>query len=424
LADKLCVYVGKELAGHFEHSDDSARFLYRPGYAGPPVFLNLPVARKEKTWKGFPPVLDGLLPEGVLLEQLLTTRKLDRSDKWGQLEAVGRDLTGFLTLTPEGETPGEEAPEVHLAEKRVARTKIQPGDHALPYPVADLVTFHSRVSPKMSLSGVQPKVSAVFSRKERTFQMVEERGSYILKPSPQAYPHAAKNEALTMHLARRVGLDVPHCGLAWTSDQSPVFWIERFDRQGAGNQTRLRVEDFCQLLEVPTSWKYHGNLETLARVIRENTSNPVLQLARLFERVVFNWVVGNGDMHLKNWSLIENGPLIELAPVYDFLNTSIEVADEAESALELGDRKSGWGRNDLIEVFGREICELQPARMNRVLGTLAQLDWVAEIQGSPLPEGRKSHYLEVVTERLERLGLDGIHRMKENPRMFSNSQWG
>lgn len=408
MAGKLCVYVGKELAGHVEHSDDSTTFTYRSGYAGPPVFLNLPVARKEKVWKGFPPVLDGLLPEGVLLEQLLTTRKLDRSDKWGQLEAVGRDLTGFLTITPEDETPGEEAPDVHLAEKRVARTKIQPGAHALPYPVADLVTFHSRVSPKMSLSGVQPKVSAVFSRKQGAFQMVEERGSYILKPSPQAYPHAAQNEALTMHMARLVGLDVPHCGLAWTSDQSPVFWIERFDRQGAGNQTRLRVEDFCQLLEVPASWKYHGNLETLARVIRENTSNPILQLARLFERVVFNWVVGNGDMHLKNWSLMENGPLVELAPAYDFLNTSIEVAEEEESALELDDKKSGWDRKLLVEGFGRDICELQPARMNRFLETLAQLDWQAAIQGSSLPDERKKQYQQVIAERLSRLGLDEV----------------
>jgi serine/threonine-protein kinase HipA len=398
--------VGSELAGHFDHSDDSARFRYRPGYAGPPVFLNLPLAKKEKSWDGFPPVLDGLLPEGVLLEQLLTTRKLDRSDKWGQLESVGRDLTGFLTITPEGETPDKNAPDVQVAQKRVARTKIQPAEHALPYPVRELVTFHSRVSPKMSLSGVQPKVSAVFSRKQGIFQMVEKRGSYILKPSPQAYPHAAANEALTMRFARLLGLDVPHCGLVWSSDRSPVFWIERFDRQGAGNQTRLRVEDFCQLLEIPASGKYHGNLETLVRVLRENTSNPVLQLARLFERVVFNWVIGNGDMHLKNWSLMENGPLIELAPAYDFLNTSIEVDHEEESALELDDKKSGWNRKLLTEYFGRDLCEIQPARMERFLNGLGNVDWQAAIENSQLPGDRKTRYLEVVTERLRRLGLD------------------
>jgi serine/threonine-protein kinase HipA len=405
LADKLSIYVGRECAGDVERSGTAYRFAYSPTYAGPPVFLNLPVAMKEKSWDTFPPVLDGLLPEGVLLEQLLTTRKLDRSDKWGQLEAVGRDLTGFLTLVREGEVPGGMVPDVQIALKRTPRTKIKPGESSLPLPIRDLVTFHSKVSPRMSLSGVQPKVSAVFSRKRREFRLVQERGSYILKPSPQAYPDAAPTEALTMHLARQVGLDVPHCGLVHTSDQTPVFWIERFDRQGAGNQTRLRVEDFCQLLEVPSSWKYHGNLETLVRVVRDFTTNPILQLARLFERVVFNWVIGNGDMHLKNWSLMENGPLIELAPAYDFLNTAILMDEEEESALALKDQKSGWDTKHLIEGFGRDLCELNSSQIAHFMQKLPEVDWQKEIDESQLQSHLKSRYHDVVLARLRCLNL-------------------
>jgi serine/threonine-protein kinase HipA len=397
--------VGGELAGHFERSGEATQFTYWSGYTGPPVFLNLPLAKKKKSWDHFPAVLDGLLPEGVLLEQLLTTRKLDRSDKWGQLEAVGRDLTGFLSIVPEGESPDKDVLEIQVAQKRMSRTKIKPGAHALPCPVSDLVTFHSRVAPKMSLSGVQPKVSAVFSRKQDGFQLVEKRGSYILKPSPQAYPHAAENEALTMYMAGQLGLDVPHCGLVWTSDRHPVFWIERFDRQGAGNQTRLRVEDFCQLLEVPASWKYHGNLETLVRVIRDLTTNPVLQLARFFERVVFNWVVGNGDLHLKNWSLMENGSLIELAPAYDFLNTAIIIEGEQESALELHDKKSGWDHQLLVEEFGLELCEVQMGRIERFMKRLSSADWQHWIEESHLPVDQKSHYYDGISERLQRLEL-------------------
>ncbi|MCH8512569.1 MAG: type II toxin-antitoxin system HipA family toxin [Kiritimatiellae bacterium] len=405
MTDKLRVYVGGAFAGILARLDSGYRFRYRADYEGPPVFLNLPLRLEEKTWEDFPPPFDGLRPEGVLLDQLLVAGKLDRSDKWGQLTAVGRDLTGFLAVLPDGADP-EPSVSWRVAEKRKARTRIQPGDGALPYNWSDLVTFHSREVPKMSLSGVQPKVSAVFSRKQREFQMVAERGSYILKPGPQAYPEAPINEALSMMLARDAGIDVPHCGLAWTRDRYPVFWIERFDRQGPANRTRLRVEDACQLLEVPSSWKYLGNLETLVRVVREFASNPTLQSALLFDRVLFNWVIGNGDMHLKNWSLIENGPLIELAPAYDFLNTVLLVDDEEESALELSDRKSGFDRELLLEAFGRELCGLQPARIERSLRRLKQVDWAGRIKACALSESLKTVYLDLVKNRMEMFSGD------------------
>lgn len=402
--DKLRVYVGGNFAGRLACQNAGFRFTYRSDYEGPPVFLNLPVRQGSKTWDTFPPGFDGLLPEGVLLEQLLTAGKLDRSDKWGQLIAVGGDLTGFLAVLPDQEGVPEPLA-VTLAKKRTARTRIRPGADALRVDCGELVTFHSKVAPKMSLSGVQPKVSAVFSRKAGVFKVVSQNGGYILKPSPQAYPEAAANEALSMALAREAGIDVPLCGLVWSRDGFPVFWIERFDRQGAGNRSRLRVEDACQLLEVPSSWKYLGNLETLVGMIREFTSNPTLQLANLFDRLLFNWVIGNGDMHLKNWSLLENGPLIELAPAYDFLNTSILMDDEEESALELAERKRGFDRALLVDMLGRDLCGLTPARIERSLLRLSQVDWTAAIASSALSDSQKAAYREGVERRMGTLRL-------------------
>lgn len=397
--DKLIVYVGGTRAGVLERLASGYRFQYDGAYPGPPVFLNLPLRAGSKTWDAFPPGFDGLLPEGVLLEQLLVAGKLDRTDKWGQLRAVGRDVTGFLTLLEEGAEA--ELPEVRaVAAKRKPRAKIQPGPDALSYDWSELMTFHSREAPRMSLSGVQPKVSAIFSRKEARFRMVAERGSYILKPSPLPYPEAAANEAVSMALAAAAGIDVPHCGLIRTRDDKPVFWIERFDRQGAGNQTRLRVEDACQILEVPTSWKYLGNLETLAGMIRGFTSNPALQLARLFDRVLFNWVIGNGDMHLKNWSLMENGPLIELAPAYDFLNTTILIKDEEESALELDGRKANFDRRLLLETFGRDICGLNSVRIARSVRQLQKVDWQGYLRSSALTVTARDAYLTLVDQRI------------------------
>jgi serine/threonine-protein kinase HipA len=160
---------------------------------------------------------------------------------------------------------------------------------------------------------------------------------------------------------------------------------------GDGIANAIKINDLSTLVE------------TLVRVVREFASNPTLQSALLFDRVLFNWVIGNGDMHLKNWSLIENGPLIELAPAYDFLRTVLLVDDEEESALELADRKSEFDRELLLEAFGRELCGLQPARIERSLRQLKQVDWAGRIKACALSESLKTAYLDLVKNRMERL---------------------
>ncbi|MGJ8638031.1 MAG: type II toxin-antitoxin system HipA family toxin [Opitutaceae bacterium] len=400
--DELNVFVGDQLSGVLSRSERRYSFHYLDEYEGPPVFIGWPLYEKEKQWEGFPAAFDGLLPEGVLLEQLLAKHKLDRSDQWGQLTAVGQDLTGFLCILPVG-SDLRPVGKVEPGQKLKARTPISPPQAALPYAVSELVTFHSKRRLRMSLSGVQPKVSAIFSRKEQQFEVVEQNGAYILKPSPQAFPRAAENEVLTMQLARDAGLDVPLCGYVKSNDEQGVFWIERFDRQGQGNLHRLRCEDACQVLGVPSSFKYAGNFETLARMIREHCSNPKLQLARLFHRVLFCWVTGNGDMHLKNWSLVENGPLIELSPVYDFLNTVILTDDDEESALSLDDKKVGFDKALLIDYLGREVCELNDRMLNKTLGHLESVDWRTRIKQSYLDEPAQLKYQEVVEQRMSEL---------------------
>ena len=397
--DKLNVYVGDQRAGVLSRSGASYSFGYRDAYNGPPVFIGLPLYEQEKQWNEFPAVFDGLLPEGVLLEQLLAKHKLDRSDKWGQLVAVGQDLTGFLTILPVG---SELRPvgKVVPGQKLKRRTPIQPSEDSLPYDVSELVTFHSKRRLRMSLAGVQPKVSAIYSRKAQEFEAVEQNGAYILKPSPQAFPGAAEDEALTMLLARDAGLDVPLCGYVKAKDDQGVFWIERFDRQGQGNLHRLRCEDACQVLGVPSSFKYAGNFETLARMIREHCSNPKLQLARLYHRGLFCWVTGNGDMHLKNWSLVENGPLIELSPVYDLLNTVILTDDEEESALALDDKKAGFDRALLIDYFGRDICGLNDRMLRKVLVQLQTVDWRTRIAESKMEASVQRQYAELAEHRM------------------------
>ena len=210
LMDKLRIFVGDQLAGHLIRDREDYAFEYLMEYTGPPVFLGWALTRQRREWDTFPPAFDGLLPEGVLLDQLLAKQKLDRADKWGQLAAVGQDLTGFVTVLAEntGQPIGRFVPG-KLPRKRVP---IDPPKDSLPYSSAELVAYHGSRRLRMSLSGVQPKVSAIYSRSRECFKVVENNGSYILKPSPQAFPGAVENEALTMQLARAAGLEVPLCG--------------------------------------------------------------------------------------------------------------------------------------------------------------------------------------------------------------------
>jgi serine/threonine-protein kinase HipA len=397
--DKLCVYVGDVLAGQLRREGTRFVFAYREDYQGPAVFLGWDLGQRRREWDAFPPAFDGLLPEGVLLEQLLAKHKLDKADKWGQLIAVGRDLVGFVSVLPEGSADGPIGKFIP-GEKRHKRVPIEPPEDALRYKTAELVAYHAKHKLRMSLSGVQPKVSAIYSRKEQRFKIVETNGSYILKPSPQAFPGAAENEALTMQLARAAGIEVPLCGWLKAHDASGVFWIERFDRWGVANRNRIRCEDACQVLEVPASWKYTGNLETLARMVREHCSNPRLQLVKFYQRVLFCWITGNGDMHLKNWSLIENGPLIELAPAYDLLSTAVLLDDEEESALFLNDQKKGFDRKLLIDYFGREVCALNDRMIQKTLKQLAAVDWTPTIQMSKLSTEDRKKYTNLVEQRL------------------------
>jgi serine/threonine-protein kinase HipA len=404
LNPKLIIHVGSPRAGTLEQRPNGYRFAYEPDYKGPPVFLGIPVAQGSREWDAFPPPFDGLLPEGQLLEQLLVTRKLDRSDKWGQLAAVGGDLTGFLSALPEDSSspPHVSAPPEGPIGRRAP---IQPGKESLPYAVRDLVTYHSQRPLRMSISGIQPKVAAIFRRKDRRFEIVPARGAYLLKPSPPAFPGTAENEALTMHLARLARIEVPPCGLVWSRDGQPVFWIERFDRRGQANRVRIRCEDACQLLGVPSSWKYLGNIESLIRVVRECCGNPALQLAQLYRRILFCWISGNGDMHLKNWSLIETGGMVKLSPAYDLLNTHLLLPDEEESALSLCDRKTNWDRSLLVKTLAAGLCGLKPRMTQRILDELAAVPWQERIQSSELSENHKAVYGQLVDDRLRRLGL-------------------
>ena len=259
---------------------------------------------------------------------------------------------------------------------------------------------------KMSIQGVQPKLSARLRPKAGCFEIVDKNGRYILKPQHHLFQHLPENEDVTMRLAQSVGIEVPVHGLVYSRDESLTYFIRRFDR--TGRNAKLAVEDFAQLAGANRDTKYDFSMERLVPLVDQHCTFPAVERVELFRRVLFCFLTGNEDMHLKNFSVIVKDEVVRLAPAYDFLNTTIALrrVDE-EMALPLHGKKRNLTRNDLIRYYGRERLGLNEVVIDEVLGNFAASIplWAAVIETSFLPQGLREEYTNLVDERAIRLGI-------------------
>jgi len=259
---------------------------------------------------------------------------------------------------------------------------------------------------KMSIQGVQQKLSAVLSLKDEVFQLVDTGGKYILKPQHHIYEAVPENEDLTMKLAAIVGLEVPLHGMLHCLDGSLTYFIKRFDRYSKGK--RLAVEDFAQLLGKSRDTKYQSSMEQVAGVIEEFCTFPALEKSKLFKLTIFNFLIGNEDAHLKNFSLLtrEDGS-ITLSPAYDLLNSTIVIAGSEQLALSLNGKKNKLKRTDFLDYFAHDRLEISDKIIDSTLTNFAQKlpEWKSLIDVSFLPAEQKEAYHDLLSERGKILGV-------------------
>ncbi len=260
---------------------------------------------------------------------------------------------------------------------------------------------------KISIQGVQPKLSAILKIKDGRFEVVDIKGRFILKPQHHIFPELPQNEDLTMKLASSVGIKVPLHGLVYSKDQSLTYFIKRFDRKG--QKDKVPVEDFAQLSGSSRHTKYNYSMEKLVGLINDYCTFPAIEKARLFRLVLFNHLVGNEDMHLKNYSVITRGRIVELSPAYDLLNSSIVLKGEKEEiALPIKGRKSKLNAGILIEYFGKERCGLTNKVTEQTISQIRNAipSWLQYIDNSFLSPEMKDKYLMLIQNRLASLGWD------------------
>lgn len=212
----------------------------------------------------------------------------------------------------------------------------------IPFALADLPAKVTMAEDHMSISGVQAKALVRISKNAPELELAPIGSTHILKPEPNEYPRLPQIENACMSMAASLGMRVPAHGLFPMSDDRLCYIVKRFDRTEDGG--KIQKETMFQLLGA--TGKYSGSLESVGKAIRAYAENVGLDSIDFFERVLFCFLIGNGDMHLKNWALLIRDRRASLAPCYDLVASKIYLADEEDSALTMNAKKNKLKRPD------------------------------------------------------------------------------
>ena len=276
----------------------------------------------------------------------------------------------------------------------------------LEYSYADQLREVRQRSDKMSIQGVQPKLSAVLKLKDSSFALVDRGGRFMLKPNPLAYEEVPANEALTMRMAAEVGIEVPVHGLLCAKDASWVYFIKRYDR--VGRTGKIHVEDFAQLSGATRETKYDSSLERVVQLAEQFCTFPAIEKPKLAKRLLFCFLTGNEDMHLKNFSVWMQDGVVSLTPAYDLLNSTLVIENaKEESALPLQGKKRKLSKELWLDYYCKERLKLTLGQIDKVMKDLQKGMPVFDrlIGQSFLSEGRQARYRKILHDRAKRLGL-------------------
>lgn len=274
----------------------------------------------------------------------------------------------------------------------------------LPYNRSQIGELAKRVvRAQTTLTGVQAKLSLDVNHGQKNepdrFTIVGLWGRFILKPQTDTYRSLPELEDLTMHMAEAAKIAVVPHGLIRFDDGELCYITRRIDRQPDGSKTAM--EDMCQLSERLTEYKYKGSYEQIAKLIKKYSAVPHLDLVNFWEVVVFSWITGNSDMHLKNFSLYKTPLGFCLTPAYDLLSTLIVMPQDTEElALTLNGKKRKIKRSDFEKAMTASgLNEKVIQNMANKFGK-AISKWIDLIDNSFLPNDMKREYKRLIIKRV------------------------
>lgn len=289
------------------------------------------------------PVLSNLLPEGSLRELLTKMLKVHIDNEFELLRHLGGDLPGAIIATP---MPPDKVPQSVLGTHE---------EHVVPVEATAL-----KGADHFSLAGVQIKFSMREQDGRYNLTKNGQLGDWIVKTPSTKHPHVPFSEFSAMKMAEMAGVSIPEVRLIDIDtldnlpsinlpDERHAYAIRRFDRQG---NTRIHMEDFAQVLQQYAHDKYeNANYAQIARILYQYSGDGLMDIKEFAGRLLVNILLGNGDAHLKNWSLIYTDQFTpRLSPAYDILPTLVYMHDEREFAMNLfRGRSKDWYKTTLTD---------------------------------------------------------------------------
>lgn len=294
--------------------------------------------------------------------------------------------------------------------KKIFGTPIAP---LLEYKEADIEALAWQVvKTHVAIPGVQQKLSLHLVKETDTvkrFTIVGLWGGYILKPPTKHYTYLPEIEDLTMHLAELSSIATVQHSLIRMQGGNLAYITKRIDRKG---KAKLHMEDMCQLTERLTEHKYNGSYEQIAKAILNYSSNPGYDVVNFYEQVMFSFLTGNADMHLKNFSLLKNiDKQYNLCPAYDMVATALIVQNDNEDlALTLNGRKRKIVRNDFIVAM--RSAGINNKAMTNIFQKFERAipKWIAFIGSSFVPANMQASYIDLIQRQAKRLEIETEER--------------
>lgn len=333
-AKQIQVYKNDALVGQLQRTDEGCELIFDKKFISrnPEIKISYHIMAQQKplsyTGLNLPPYFAGLLPEGLRLKALTQKVKTSADDMFSLLVASGSDPVG----------------DIHFSNISIAST---------PSVLLDFDRIKKDVSKAelidaQALAGVQDKVSA--DRISLPVTLKNKNKSYILKLPSDQFPEIVQNEYITLHIAKSCGLNVNKTKVIKDENNLEALLVERFDREWNSSlkkYQRHHQEDGCQFLNKYPADKYLIPFQDVAQAIKEFAASPEIEILKLMQLKAFSYLIGNGDLHAKNISLLND----QLSPCYDIVCTAVYGDDKM--ALMLDGKNQNLKRKNFIDFSGR-----------------------------------------------------------------------
>ena len=335
--EELAVHLRDRRIGTLRSDGGAISFAYAADYlrepGAEPLSFTLPLREEPYAERDVAAFLSGLLPDEGVRRRIAEILGLSSENTFGLLREIGEDCAGAIAFFAPGRIPSAQGPGDYreLSPEEAARILRE-----LPSRPLDVGEEGFRISG----AGAQDKLVACIRGDRIVLPLRGAPSTHIVKAGIPRFPETVPNELLCMRLARRAGLSAASCGL-FRAGGEIYYATERFDRatDGAGRTVRLHQEDFCQLLRCDPKIKYESEggpgIADCFRLLRE-MELPLADTIELLDRVVFNFLVGNGDAHAKNFSVLYRDARPRLAPAYDIVSTAVYPALWKRMAMKIG----------------------------------------------------------------------------------------